>query len=247
MRRQGTAHQTHNKHPHSRRTAHTCRHAPALRVRMYTSIQLCVHVHNAHSSLNNIWTWTFSWFAAFTKTHPSQTWLMSLKGQKIKLNIPHVSHVNHSMVSCIYNLTAISEIIALKRRTKYPCITAMKYRPKNPRLYFSEIKPLGLIHIQSLVSSWAVGLYNLVVMAIIGESSFVLVSCVMRAWTRSVELTYIWLHALSAQSKSQLLSCFVLQAPSYALWSSSRSNAVSVWNVSCACILPDEWCRNVPW
>ena len=114
------------------------------------------------------------------------------------------------MVSCIYNVTEISEITASKCRAKYPCITALKYRPKNPRLYFSEIKPLGLIHIQSLVSSRAVGLYNLVLMAVIGKSSFVLVSCVMRAWTRSVELTYIWRPALSAQSKPDLLSCFVL-------------------------------------
>lgn len=44
-----------------------------------------------------------------TKTRLSQTWLMSLKGQKIKLNIHHVSHVNRSMG--IYNATAISEII----------------------------------------------------------------------------------------------------------------------------------------
>lgn len=135
---------------------------------------------------------------------------MSLKGQKIKLNIHRVSHVNHSMVSCIYNATAISEISTLKCGAKYPCITALKYRPKNPRLYFSEIKPLGLIHIQSLVTSWAVGLYNLVLTAVIGESCFVLVSCEMRAWTRSVELTYIWLPALSAQSKPELPSSFVL-------------------------------------
>lgn len=148
--------------------------------------------------------------SVFTKTRLSQTWLMSLKGQKIKLNIHRVSHVNHSMVSCIYNATAISEISALKRGAKYPCITALKYRPKNPRLYFSEIKPLGLIHIQSLVTSWAVGLYNLVLTAVIGESCFVLVSCEMRAWTRSVELTYIWLPALSAQSKPELPSSFVL-------------------------------------
>lgn len=58
----------------------------------------------------------FSWFAAplmnsvFTKTCLSQTRLMSLMGQKIKPNIPHVRHVNHSVVSCIYNVTAISEI-----------------------------------------------------------------------------------------------------------------------------------------
>lgn len=146
----------------------------------------------------------------FTKTRLSQTCLMSLEGQKIKPSIPHVSHVNHSMVSCIYNVTAISEITTLKCGAKYPCITAVKYRPKNPRLYFSEIKPLGLIHIQSLVSSWAVGFYNLVLTAVIGESCFVLVSCMMRAWTRSVELTYIWLPALSEQSKPQLLSCFLL-------------------------------------
>lgn len=91
----------------------------------------------------------------------------------------------------------------MKCRPKYPCITPLKYRPKNPRLYFSEIKPLGLIHIQSLVSSWAVGLCNLVLMAVIGESCFVLVSCVMRAWTRSVKLTYIWLPALSAKLKNR--------------------------------------------
>lgn len=135
---------------------------------------------------------------------------MSLKGQKIKLDIPHVSHVNHSMGSCIYNIIAISEITAMKCRSKFPCITALKYRPKNPRLYFSEIKPLGLIHIQSLDSSGAVGLHNLVLTGVIGESCFVLVSCAMRAWTRSVELTYIWLTALSAQSKPKLLCCFVL-------------------------------------
>ncbi len=128
----------------------------------------------------------------------------------IKLSVPHVSHVNHGMVCCICNVTAISEITSLKCRAKYPCITALKYRRKNPRLYFSEIKPLGLIHIQSLVSSWAVGLYNLVLTAVIGESCFVLVSCVMRAWTRSVELTYIWLPALSEQSKPQLHTCFLL-------------------------------------
>lgn len=80
------------------------------------------------------------------------------------------------MVSCIYNGGAISEITALKCGAKYPCITPLKYRPKNPRLYFSEIKPLGLIHIQSLVTRWVVGLYNLVPAAVIGKSCFVLVS-----------------------------------------------------------------------
>lgn len=135
---------------------------------------------------------------------------MSFKGQEIKLNIPCVRHVNHAMVICIYNVAALSEITTLKCGAKYPCITTLKYRPKNPRLYFSEIKPLGLIHIQSLVCSWAVSLYNLVLVAVIGQSCFVLVTCMMRAWTRSVELTYIWMIALSAQSKPELLSCSVL-------------------------------------
>lgn len=80
----------------------------------------------------------------------------------------------------------------------------MKYRPKNPRLYFGEIKPLGLIHIQSLVTSRAVGLHNLVPAAVIGKSCFVLVSCEMAARMRSVCLTYIWLSAPSAQSKQRL-------------------------------------------
>lgn len=72
-----------------------------------------------------------------------------------------------------------------------------------------KIKPLGLIHIQSLVSSCAAGLHNLVLTAVVGESCFVLVSCVTRAWTQSVELTYIWLPALSAQSKKPVrLPCF---------------------------------------
>lgn len=44
------------------------------------------------------------------------------------------------------------------------------------------------------------------------ESSFVLVSCVMCAWTRSAGLTYIWMPALSAQSKPELLSSSLLQA-----------------------------------
>lgn len=117
---------------------------------------------------------------------------MSLKGQKIKPNIPHVNDVN------LRDVTAAPEITALKCATKYPSITVVKYRPKYPRLYFSEIKPLGLIHIQSPVSSWAVGLCNLVLRAVIGESCFVLVSCVMRARPRSVDSTYIWLPALSA-------------------------------------------------
>lgn len=128
---------------------------------------------------------------------------MSLRGQKIKLNIHHVSHVSHRMVSCIYNAGAISEITALKCGPKYPCITLLKYRPKNPRLYFSEIKPLGLIHIQSLVTRRAVGLYNLVLTAVIGKSCFVLVSCEIGARIRSVWSTYIWLSALSAQSKAK--------------------------------------------
>lgn len=109
--------------------------------------------------------------SVFTDTRPSQTLLMSLRGQKIKLDTPRVSHVNHNMVSCIYNVTAISEITALKCVSKYPCITALKYRPKNPRLYLSEIKPLGLIHIQSLVCSRAVGLYNLVLTAVMGKAA----------------------------------------------------------------------------
>lgn len=62
---------------------------------------------------------------------------MSLKGQKIKLNIHHVSHVNHNMASCIYNAIAISEITTLKRRAKYPCITTLKYRPKKIQDYTS--------------------------------------------------------------------------------------------------------------
>lgn len=143
----------------------------------------------------------------FTATRLSQTGLMSLKGRKIKLNIPHVSHVNQT---CIYSVTAIPEINALKCRPKYPCFTALKYRPQNPRLYFSEIKPLGLIHILSLVSSRDAGLYNLVLVSVIGESCFVLVSCIVRAWARSVELTYIWLPALSARSKPGLFSCVKL-------------------------------------
>lgn len=60
-----------------------------------------------------------------------------------------------------------------KSRTKYAWITALKYRPKkNPRLYFTEIKPLGLIHIQSLVTSRALGLYNPALMAV-GKSCFI--------------------------------------------------------------------------
>lgn len=139
----------------------------------------------------------------------------------------------------------------MKCGAKYPCITPLKYRPKNPRLYFSEIKPLGLIHIQSLVSSWAVGLYNLVLMAVIGESCFVLVSCVMRAWTRSVELTYIWLPALSAQSKNQSFSLVLFYrqiGPPGTLSSSSLirlsdessgSNVLSCEMFSCMQILAD--------
>lgn len=145
--------------------------------------------------------------SVFTNTCLSQTWLMSLKGQKIKLNIPSVRRVNQGW---IYNVTATSEISALKCGAKYPRITPLKYRRKNPRLYLSEIKPLGLIHIQSLVSIWAPGFHNLVLTAVIGESSFVLVSCVMRAWTRSAELTYIWLPALFVQSKPERLSCVAL-------------------------------------
>lgn len=62
---------------------------------------------------------------------------LSLKGQKIKVNIPHVRHVNHSMVICIYSVTAISEITALKCGAKYPCITTLKYRPKKIQDYAS--------------------------------------------------------------------------------------------------------------
>lgn len=138
----------------------------------------------------------------FGEARPSHSRLLSLRGRKIKPNIHHVSHVNHRMVSCVYNAGAISEITALKCRAKYPCITPLKYRPKNPRLYFSEIKPLGLIHIQSLVTSRVVGFYNLVPAAVIGKSCFVLVSCERGAWIRSGWLTYIWLSALSAQSKA---------------------------------------------
>lgn len=65
---------------------------------------------------------------------------MSLKGQKIKLSIPCVRHVNHSVVSCIYNVTAISEITALKCGAKYPCITALKYRPKKKIQDYTSVK-----------------------------------------------------------------------------------------------------------
>lgn len=96
---------------------------------------------------------------------------MSLKVEKIKLNVQRVRRVSHNTESCIFTVAAVSEINALKRTTKYPCITVLKYRPKNPRLYFSEIKPLGLIHIQSLVSSWALGLCNPVLMAVVGKAA----------------------------------------------------------------------------
>lgn len=142
----------------------------------------------------------------FGTTRPSRSRLASLRGQKIKPDIHRVSRVNHCMVRCIYNAGAISEITALKCGAKYPCITPLKYRPKNPRLYFSEIKPLGLIHIQSLVTSRVVGFYNLVPAAVIGKSCFVLVSCEIGAWIRSGWLTYIWLSALSAQSKATALT-----------------------------------------
>lgn len=65
---------------------------------------------------------------------------MSLKGQKIKLSIPCDRHVNHSVVSCIYNVTAISEITALKCGAKYPCITALKYRPKKKIQDYTSVK-----------------------------------------------------------------------------------------------------------
>lgn len=129
---------------------------------------------------NNPCYWTLNWFGRWMvmvslspKASLSQTWLMSLKGEKIKLNVQRVRRVNHNMESCIFTVAAVSEITALKRRTKYPCITVLKYRPKNPRLYFSKIKPLGLIHIQSLVSSWALGLCNPVLMAVVGKSCFI--------------------------------------------------------------------------
>lgn len=217
MRRPGTARQTHNwgAHPWRKHTnTHTqaghalvpCAHWRPSRIQTQT------RARPWRAGREIVSTWTWRWFVTssiFGKTQPSQTWLMSLRGQKIKLNIHHVSHVNHRMVSCIYNAGAISEITALQCGAKYPCITPLKYRPKNPRLYFSEIKPLGLIHIQSLVTSRAVGLYNLVLAAVIGKSCFVLVSCEIGAWIRSVWLTYIWLSALSAQSKTKALPWYV--------------------------------------
>lgn len=206
MKRQGTACQTHDKHLHPRRDTHM------------TDLVLCAHIQNCknttpmHKNMDILLICCWSVMnSVFTKTRLSQTWLMSLKGQKIKLNIPDVSHVNHSRVICIYNVRAITEIMVFKCGAKYPCITTLKYRLKYPSLYFSEIKPLGLIHIQSLVSSWAVSLNNLVLVVVIGESCFVLVTCVMKAWTWSVKLTYIWLTALSAPSNPEILTCFVLQ------------------------------------
>lgn len=117
--------------------------------------------------------------------------------------------------------------------TKYPCITLLKYRPKNPRLYFSEIKPLGLIHIQSLVTRRAAGLYNLVPAAVIGKSCFVLVSCKIGTRIRSGWLTYIWPSALSAQSKTKgsPLTCSGAKWSRRSLcdhvWSGSGSSALS--------------------
>lgn len=52
------------------------------------------------------------------KTCLSQTWWMSLKGQKVKLsNLPspiHVRHVCHIMASRVHNATAMSEIMAFE-------------------------------------------------------------------------------------------------------------------------------------
>lgn len=143
-------------------------------------MQVCNIWTNTYNMGNNPCYWTLNWFGRWMvmkslspKASLSQTWLMSLKGEKIKLNVQRVRRVSHNMESCIFTVAAVSEITALKRRTKYPCITVLKYRPKNPRLYFSEIKPLGLIHIQSLVSSWALGLCNPVLMAVVGKSCFI--------------------------------------------------------------------------
>lgn len=123
-----------------------------------------------------------------------------------------------------------------------PALRLLKYRPKNPRLYFSEIKPLGLIHIQSLVTSRAAGLSNLVLAAVIGKSCFVLVSCEMRAWIRSVGLTYIWLPALSAQSKPETpLNMFYRQIRLQGVLLHSlnqfKIERSVMWSVSCEHIL----------
>lgn len=198
---------------------------------------------NTYHIGNNPCYWTLNWFGGWMvmksvspKASLSQTWLMSLKGEKIKLNAQRVRCVSHNMESCIFTVAAVSEITALKRRTKCPCITVLKYRPKNPRLYFSEIKPLGLIHIQSLVSSWALGLCNPVLMAVVGKSCFITGQLYdevldMVCWAD----LYLAACPVSSQTEASFLVCNDCRQANlgvFKMWQRTKSRAEGGRNIS---------------